>query len=288
MSSADKTKLDAITGTNTGDQTITLTGEVTGSGTGSFAATVANSAVIGKVLTGYTSGAGTVAATDSILQAIQKLNGNALTSSSTPQFAGLGLGTVAVSGWELVTNGGMVQNRLSLTAASSTYTLDVQAGNEFVTGAAIAGATTITLSNLSTIPSGYLWRGVLSFSYTSGTITWFPTISIATSTASSISGTTLTVGGTVTGTFQVGQTLSGTGVTANTTITALGTGTGGTGTYTVSASQTVSSTAINGNYTQKWDGGTAITPTASEVEKVVIEVVGGTPFIEIAALKGRA
>lgn len=35
-----------------------------------------NSAVIGKVLTGYVSGAGTVAATDTILQAIQKLNGN--------------------------------------------------------------------------------------------------------------------------------------------------------------------------------------------------------------------
>jgi hypothetical protein len=45
MSSADKTKLDAITGTNTGDQTITLTGNVTGSGTGSFAATIANDAV---------------------------------------------------------------------------------------------------------------------------------------------------------------------------------------------------------------------------------------------------
>jgi hypothetical protein len=85
MSSSDKAKLDAITGTNTGDQTITLTGEVTGSGTGSFAATVANSAVIGKVLTGYTSAAGTVSATDSILQAIQKLNGNdaAFLTSST-------------------------------------------------------------------------------------------------------------------------------------------------------------------------------------------------------------
>lgn len=63
-------------GTNTGDQTITLTGEVTGSGTGSFATTLTNSSVIGKVLTGYTSAAGTVAATDTILQAIQKLNGN--------------------------------------------------------------------------------------------------------------------------------------------------------------------------------------------------------------------
>jgi hypothetical protein len=46
-----------------------LTGEVTSTGN---ATTVTNAAVIGKVLTGYTSGAGTVAATDNILQAIQK------------------------------------------------------------------------------------------------------------------------------------------------------------------------------------------------------------------------
>lgn len=45
MTAADKTKLDAISGTNTGDQTITLTGDVTGSGTGSFATTIANNAV---------------------------------------------------------------------------------------------------------------------------------------------------------------------------------------------------------------------------------------------------
>ena len=38
--------------------------------------TLVNSAVIGKVLTGYTSGAGTVSASDSILQAVQKLDGN--------------------------------------------------------------------------------------------------------------------------------------------------------------------------------------------------------------------
>jgi len=45
MSAADKTKLDAITGTNTGNQTITLTGDVTGSGTGSFAATISSASV---------------------------------------------------------------------------------------------------------------------------------------------------------------------------------------------------------------------------------------------------
>ncbi len=38
--------------------------------------TLVNSAVIGKVLTGYVSGPGTILATDTILQAIQKLNGN--------------------------------------------------------------------------------------------------------------------------------------------------------------------------------------------------------------------
>lgn len=42
---AQITKLDGITGTNTGDQTITLTGDVTGSGTGTFAATIASNAV---------------------------------------------------------------------------------------------------------------------------------------------------------------------------------------------------------------------------------------------------
>jgi hypothetical protein len=50
-----------------------LTGEATSVGN---SATLTNSAVIGKVLTGYASGAGTVAATDTILQAIEKLNGN--------------------------------------------------------------------------------------------------------------------------------------------------------------------------------------------------------------------
>lgn len=45
ITSAEITKLSNTSGTNTGDQTITLTGDVTGSGTGSFAATLANTAV---------------------------------------------------------------------------------------------------------------------------------------------------------------------------------------------------------------------------------------------------
>jgi hypothetical protein len=59
-------------------------------------------------------------------------------------------------------------------------------------------------------------------------------------------GTSLNVTAVSSGVIQVGMLLTGTGVTAGTTITALGTGTGGTGTYTVSAAQTVASTTIIG------------------------------------------
>ncbi len=64
------------------------------------------------------------------------------------------------------------------------------------------------------------------------------------SVTASISGTTMTVTAVASGTLQVGQTLTGTGVTAGTTITAFGTGVGADGTYTVSASQTVVSETI--------------------------------------------
>ena len=56
-----------------------LTGDITSSGN---ATTLTNAPVIAKVLTGYVSGAGVVAATDSILQAIQKLNGNNATNAN--------------------------------------------------------------------------------------------------------------------------------------------------------------------------------------------------------------
>lgn len=56
MAAADKAKLDAISGTNTGDQTIALTGEVTGSGAGTFAATIAGNAVTNAKLADVASG----------------------------------------------------------------------------------------------------------------------------------------------------------------------------------------------------------------------------------------
>ena len=62
----------------------------------------------------------------------------------------------------------------------------------------------------------------------------------------SISGTTLTVTAVTSGTLYVGQTIQGSTVTAETIITALGTGSGGAGTYTVNNSQTVTSRTLYG------------------------------------------
>jgi hypothetical protein len=64
----------------------------------------------------------------------------------------------------------------------------------------------------------------------------------STTFSGSISGTTLTVNGTVIKWFGVGGKISGGGVTAGTVITANGTGSGQSGTYTVNNSQSVSGT----------------------------------------------
>ena len=61
----------------------------------SGAVTLSNSAVIGKLLTGYVAGAGTVSASDSILQAIQKVDGNdALKIPLTQKGAANGVATL--------------------------------------------------------------------------------------------------------------------------------------------------------------------------------------------------
>ena len=81
-----------------------------------------------------------------------------------------------------------------------------------------------------------------------------PSGSVGATFTGSISGTTLTVpaDGVTAGAITMGMTLSGTGVTAGTTIVGFNTGAGGNvnegGTYTVSKSQTVSSTTITAYY----------------------------------------
>jgi hypothetical protein len=137
----------------------------------------------------------------------------------------------------------------SFTGSISGNVLTVASG---VTGTIVPG-TTLSGTNVAT--------GTQIVSQLSGTIGGVGTYAVSigeqnVATGTAISGTygTLTVGGTVTGTFGVGDSLSGTNVVAGTTITALGTGTGGAGTYIVNNNTVVASTAITAAVTveTKW------------------------------------
>lgn len=84
--------------------------------------TLVNNAVIGKVLTGYISGAGIISATDTILQAIQKLNGNITTvSSSYVPYSGananLNMGVYGLTANTVTLTGG----KLSVAASTLLY-----------------------------------------------------------------------------------------------------------------------------------------------------------------------
>jgi hypothetical protein len=74
----------------------------------------------------------------------------------------------------------------------------------------------------------------------------------------------MTVTGVTSGTLTLGGTLGGTGILANTTITALGTGVGGTGTYIVNLTQTMSSSTVTQTSTveTKWTAISAAQPNA--------------------------
>lgn len=100
---------------------VAVSGEATLANTG--AVTLSNAAVIAKVLTGYTSGAGTITAADSILTAIEKLNGNQglylkLDGSNSPM-----TGNVDWGGFKILNiaeiQGGTSSGYLDLSASSS-------------------------------------------------------------------------------------------------------------------------------------------------------------------------
>jgi hypothetical protein len=116
------------------------------------------------------------------------------------------------------------------TSAPPTHALLLgQADNAFAT---------ITSSDGATVHQGHGATNI-NFINSKGFVIGVPTEDAAVFTAD-ISGTTLTVSAVSSGVLSIGQRVYGTGITAGTFITALGTGTGGTGTYTVGTSQTVS------------------------------------------------
>lgn len=133
--------------------------------------------------------------------------------------------------------------------AASTFSVTGSIAGNVLTVTAVGSGTVVPGGTISGTGVATGTQVVSQLSGTTGGIgTYAVSIPEQTVASTTISGTygTLTVGGTVTGTFGVGQTLSGTGVVAGTAITALGTGTGGAGTYIVNNNTVVASTAITG------------------------------------------
>ena len=195
---------------------VTLTG---GTGTGARATIVVSGGLVISVTLTY-GGIGYTAA-DSLTTANTNLGG-----------AGAGfnvaVSTVAASsGFQCdvasVTTGGV--GKVTMTNNGSGYTI----GNVLSAPADDIGGVSGVIGALGGINGG----------------NFYTNSSTASCTAGSISGTVLTVSGSVTGTFAVGQTLFGSGVQDGTVITALGTGSGGAGTYNINNSQTVGSTTIS-------------------------------------------
>lgn len=187
VSSADNI-LSAIQKLNGNDATnANLTGDVTSVGN---ATTLTNAPVIAKVLTGYTSGAGTISASDSILSAIQKLNGNNATNANlTGDVTSVGNATTFAAG-----NAGNLNSGTLLAARMPALTGDVTTSAGAVATAIGATKVTSAMLNADVFSTAHSWGGTQTFTA--------PALGAA--TATTINGATLdnTAWSTYTSTFS--------------------------------------------------------------------------------------
>ena len=171
-----------ISGTNTGDQTITLTGGVTGSGTGSFAATVITNANLTGPITSIGNATSIAAQTGTgstfVMQASPTLTtpvngaatGTSLILSSTltgvggthTAITGLGVRSTGTGAFDL-----KLANTENLTVSDKTLTVTLNNANRTLT---VSGDATVTGSNTGdqtiTLTGGVTGSGTGSFAAT--------------------------------------------------------------------------------------------------------------------------
>ncbi len=176
--------LNSITGT-LGTAAFTATGAYATAAQGTKAdaalpsADFTDAAVTGKLITGYTSGAGTITSTDTILTAINKLDGN---------MVGKGNGTVTgVTGTAPVVSSGGTAPVISMPAATSlnagyataAHISAIEANTSKVTNAThtgdATGATALTVKGINGVALSGLATGILKNTTTTGA----PSIAVA-------------------------------------------------------------------------------------------------------------
>jgi len=168
-------------------------------------------------------------------------------------YANLSTGAITFAATGNPTTGASVTGSIAASTASVTgsisggvLTVTAVASGTLVIGGILSGTGVATGTQITEQLSGA----------TGGVGTYYVSIQEQTVASTTISQTygTLTVTAVASGALAVGDTITGTGITAGTFIAALGTGTGGTGTYVVSPSQTVASETITvaANIETKW------------------------------------
>jgi hypothetical protein len=167
-------------------------------------------------------------------------------SQTTGQASQLAAAGTQPSGGASVT-GSIAASTASVTGsiANDILTVTVVGSGAIVVGGTLSGSGvatgTMVTAQLTGTPGGI------------GTyLVSIPEQTVASTTISETYGT-LTVSAVGSGALSVGDVISGSGVTAGTYITALGTGAGGTGTYIVTPNTVVSSTTITANATVETD-----------------------------------
>ena len=172
------------------------------------------------------------------------------TTSGSPTSAASSTGSTVTAQTFSVT-GSIASDLMTVTAVGS----GIVYPGATISGIGIASGTQIA-SQLTPLLSGEATGGIGRY---------YLTVSQQKNIASeTITGTygLLTIGTVTTGTFAIGQSLTGTGVVSGTQITAEGSGVGGTGTYIVNNNTAVGSSTIgaNGNVETKWYAASAAAP----------------------------
>jgi hypothetical protein len=166
------------------------------------------------------------------MKAFARLSDGAVVFGATGTAPGAASVTASIAASTLAVTGSITGNLLTVTAVTTGPVVP----GATITGTGVATGTKI-VQQVTPLLAGEALGGIGRY-----------TVSIGEQAVAStaITGTygTMTVTAVGSGTLEVGDVLSGTGVTAGTTLTALGTGTGLAGTYIVDQNAVVASTTI--------------------------------------------
>jgi len=172
-----------------------------------------------------------------------------------------------------------VINNLTPTIVTGSISTSTVTAGSFVVGRAY------TISTVGTTTDWNAVAGTSGITYVVGDTIIATTVGTGDGDATL---TTLTVTGVTSGALTFGMSISGTGVSANSYIAALGSGTGGNGTYYVNISQTVVSGTINGSLvmtvatTTPYTNGLPVTISGANAANANTIVNGQTFYVKVA------